>query len=75
MNYNQLSEAQYSLLVKMALDFNAGVIALATAWKDGDKRRFAKQYRKMVKAYSDGIARVLDGSDNGAYKSFISKGE
>lgn len=66
MKYDQLSEAQYSLLVKMALDFNAGVIALATVWKDGDKRRFAKQYRQMVKNYEDGTARVLDGSDNGA---------
>lgn len=66
MKYDQLSEAQYSLLVKMALDFNAGVIALATAWKDGDKRIFLKQYRKLVKKYEDGIVRVLDGSDNSA---------
>lgn len=65
MNYNQLSEAQYSLLVKMALDFNAGVIALATVWKDDDKRLLAKKYRRMVKKYEDGIARVLDGSDDG----------
>lgn len=60
MEQKQLTDSQYYLLMKLALDFNAGIIALATAWQgSGNKKRFIKEYQKRAKEYQDGIEKIL----------------
>ena len=57
----QLTDNQYYLLMKLALDFNAGIIALATAWQGNyDKKHFIKEYQKRVKEYQYGIEEILE---------------
>lgn len=57
----QLTDNQYYLLMKLALDFNAGIIALATAWQGSyNKKRFIKEYQKRAKEYQDGIKKILE---------------
>lgn len=59
MKYEQLSEAQYNLLIKLALEFNAGIVALTTVWKDGDKERFYKMYKMLVNEYNNAIEKAI----------------
>lgn len=57
----QLTDNQYYLLMKFALDFNAWVIASATAWQGNyNKKRFVKEYQKRAKEYQDSIKKILE---------------
>ena len=57
----QLTDKQYYLLMKLALDFNAGIIALATAWQGSyNKKRFVKEYQKRAREYQDSIEKILE---------------
>lgn len=61
MEQEQLTDSQYYLLMKLALDFNAGIIALATAWQGSyNKKRFVKEYQKRAEDYQDGIKKILE---------------
>lgn len=57
----QLTDNQYYLLMKLALDFNAVIVALATACQGSyNKKRFVKEYQKRAKEYQDGIKKILE---------------
>jgi len=57
----QITDNQYYLLMKLALDFNTSIIALATAWQGNyNKKRFIKEYQKKAKEYQDGIESILE---------------
>lgn len=57
----QLTDNQYYLLMKLALDFNASIIALATAWQGSyNKERFINEYQKRARIYQDGIEKILE---------------
>ena len=61
MEQNQLTDKQYYLLMKLALDFNAGIIALATAHQGSySKKMFIREYKKRANEYQDGIKQVLE---------------
>lgn len=61
MAQKQLTDDKYYILMKLALDFNAGIIALATAWQGSDnKKRFVKEYQKRAREYQDGIEKILE---------------
>lgn len=61
MEQKQLTDNQYYLLMKLALDFNAGIIALATVWQGSyNKKRFINEYQKRAREYQDGIERILE---------------
>lgn len=60
MEQKQLTDKQYALLMKLALDFNACIIGLATAYQGGNTRQFIKEYKKRANEYQEGIKQVLE---------------
>ncbi len=60
----ELNDTQIAALMKLALEFNAGILALCTVYYGNmdtpkNQKRFISEYKKMNKEYKDRIYEIL----------------
>lgn len=59
----ELNDTQIALMMKCALDFNATVVALASAFygnMDDEKniKKFERNYKQLLKGYNDNLKNI-----------------